>query len=203
MAEQKTGVVKVSTLAKLFNLTERRVQQLAKDEIIPRASRGNYDLIGCVRAYIEFLQSAVAGTHEQSIDSHKENARHKKLQADKLQLEIDEHKGKLIDMDAVIESTSKMVLAFRAKLLSIPTKGAPRLKGCSTLPQIRSELEDLIHDALTELSELRAEDFDVSIDDNESAKATAEVNPKRVGRQKKKTKSRSKRGARTVANKSR
>lgn len=42
--------------AKLFNITERRVQQLAKEGIIPKVARGKYPLLGAVRGYITFLQ---------------------------------------------------------------------------------------------------------------------------------------------------
>ena len=42
----------VSTIAKLFGLTERRMQQLAHDGIIPKPEKNQYELVGSVRAYI-------------------------------------------------------------------------------------------------------------------------------------------------------
>lgn len=51
----------VATIAKLFNLTERRVQQLAKEGVIPKPEKGKYDLIGCVRGYIAYLQERAFG----------------------------------------------------------------------------------------------------------------------------------------------
>ena len=42
----------VSTIAKLFGLSERRIQQLAQEGIIPKPDKNQYELIGCVRAYI-------------------------------------------------------------------------------------------------------------------------------------------------------
>ena len=54
----------VKTIASILNLTERRVQQLAHEGIIPKAERGKYDLIGCVRAYIKYLQERAIGIEE-------------------------------------------------------------------------------------------------------------------------------------------
>lgn len=45
-----------SFYAKLFDVTERRIQQLAKDGTIPKAARGKYPLIGTIKGYVKFLQ---------------------------------------------------------------------------------------------------------------------------------------------------
>jgi phage terminase Nu1 subunit (DNA packaging protein) len=42
--------------AELFGITERRVQQLAKDEVIPKRGRGRYPLVGTVKGYLNYLQ---------------------------------------------------------------------------------------------------------------------------------------------------
>lgn len=44
-------------VAEWLNLSTRRVNQLAKDGTLPRVAEGRYDLMGCVLAYIRFLQS--------------------------------------------------------------------------------------------------------------------------------------------------
>lgn len=43
--------------ANLFNITVRRIQQLAKDGIIPKSGRGRYPLIGAVKGYVGYLQT--------------------------------------------------------------------------------------------------------------------------------------------------
>lgn len=45
-------------IARLLNITERRLQQLAREGIIPKADRGQYPLAGCVRGYVTYLQNA-------------------------------------------------------------------------------------------------------------------------------------------------
>jgi len=36
----------IGVIAKLLDLSERRVQQLSREGVIPKAERGQYDLIG-------------------------------------------------------------------------------------------------------------------------------------------------------------
>ena len=47
----------IVAISKLLKLTERRVQQLAKDGIIPKAERGKYDLVSSVHGYVDFLKA--------------------------------------------------------------------------------------------------------------------------------------------------
>lgn len=46
-------------LAQLFGVSERRVQQLAKEGVIPKAERGEYPLLASVKSYVKSLQGAL------------------------------------------------------------------------------------------------------------------------------------------------
>ena len=70
-----TPTYAVGTIAKLFDLTERRVQQLAKDNVIPKPVDGKYDLIGCVRGYVVFLRKAVEQQGSGSSNAHLKQSR--------------------------------------------------------------------------------------------------------------------------------
>ena len=56
------NTVPLSTIAKLLDLTERRVNQLAKDGVLPKSARGRYELVPVVRAYIRFLREKTVNT---------------------------------------------------------------------------------------------------------------------------------------------
>lgn len=45
----------VNDLARLMNLTPRRIQQLAREGIIAKTGRGGYDLVRCLAMYITHL----------------------------------------------------------------------------------------------------------------------------------------------------
>ena len=46
----------IGVIARLLDLSERRVQQLSREGVIPKAERGQYDLIGSVRGYVRYLR---------------------------------------------------------------------------------------------------------------------------------------------------
>ena len=51
----------VGIIAKLLDLTPRRVQMLVKDGVIPQATKGQYDLVGSVQGYIKYLKKIAEG----------------------------------------------------------------------------------------------------------------------------------------------
>jgi len=46
----------VATLAKLLNLSERRIYQLVKEGVIPKVKSGQYDIVGAIQGYLHHLQ---------------------------------------------------------------------------------------------------------------------------------------------------
>lgn len=59
--DRKQGLYPKDTIATLLNVSERRVEQLAKQKIIPKAGRGVFDLGPTVTAYIRYLQGLCSG----------------------------------------------------------------------------------------------------------------------------------------------
>ena len=55
------GLYPKETIAGLLNISERRVEQLAKKRIIPKAGRGVFDLGPTVQAYVRYLQGLCGG----------------------------------------------------------------------------------------------------------------------------------------------
>jgi phage terminase Nu1 subunit (DNA packaging protein) len=95
----------VGTIAKLLMLTDRRVQQLSKEGVIPKADRGRYELAPAVQGYIRYLQSLDVGPgegEEGAINYQSEKARRMRADADLkemavLQLLMSELKTKLLN----------------------------------------------------------------------------------------------------------
>jgi phage terminase Nu1 subunit (DNA packaging protein) len=57
-----TATQPIGVIAKLLDLSERRVQQLSREGVIPKAERGQYDLIGSVRGYVRYLRDQAVWT---------------------------------------------------------------------------------------------------------------------------------------------
>ena len=95
------GLYPTETIAGICNISERRVEQLAKKRIIPKAGRGVFDLGQAVSAYIRYLQGLCQGSLKESEPSEldrrllearvlerESKARQAKYRADMMEQEI-------------------------------------------------------------------------------------------------------------------
>ena len=55
------GLYSKETIANLLNVSERRIEQLVRQRIIPKAGRGVFDLGPTVQAYVRYLQGLCSG----------------------------------------------------------------------------------------------------------------------------------------------
>jgi len=88
--------VPASTLATLFNVTERYVRQLAQTRIIPRQVDGKSDLVGSVHGYTGHLEKRKAGAALSS-----ERVRLLKAKADLAEQKRDQMRAELVPRDQV------------------------------------------------------------------------------------------------------
>ena len=106
----------IEAIAKLLKLSERRVQQLAKDNIIPKAERGKYDLVCSVHGYIDFLKAKAGGdfTAEEVLKN-----KNKLLKAKAEIAEIEKMKatGELIPKEEVKRTWLELVHKIKQKML--------------------------------------------------------------------------------------
>jgi len=77
----------ITVIARLLDLSERRVQQLVRDGVIPKAERGRYELVGAVRGYVRYLRDLVLKSETGGADYASERARLVKARADLAEME--------------------------------------------------------------------------------------------------------------------
>ena len=167
----------IQAIAKLLKLSERRIQQLAKEGVIPKAERGKYDLVNSVHGYIDYLKAKAGGefTAEEVLKN-----KNKLLKAKAELAEIDKMKasGELIPKGEVKKSWLELVHKLKQKLLSIPNKVAPVVVTVKSINEIKLIIQDKIHEALYEIS---SDERSVGKDD-ESNKTTSTSKDKSIGR---------------------
>ena len=177
----------VGTISRLLLMTDRRVQQLVKDGVIPKTEKNRYELAPCVQGYIRYLQERAVGNAAAPADFHIEKARLVKLQADKTQMEVDELGGKLVRVDEVKKELYSAITDCKNRLLSIPSKAAPIVANETNPAIVQGVLDDLVREALTELSK-EADEPDQSTVDNkrgdDGVDPAPKVKSKRLGRPK-------------------
>ncbi|MBQ6983018.1 MAG: hypothetical protein IJQ15_11395 [Synergistaceae bacterium] len=99
------GLYPTETIAGICNISERRVEQLAKKRIIPKAGRGVFDLGQTVSAYIRYLQGLCQGSlkdsepteldrrfQEARVLERESKARQAKYRADQMEQELHDSK---------------------------------------------------------------------------------------------------------------
>ena len=132
MKEDKRNLQETAVIAKVFNQSERRVQQLAQDGVIPYVSRRPYmfDLLPTIQAYINYLTAKAYGREK---DDKTAAAEYEKLRAEadlkKEKLKIakmqsKELDGKLHRTEDVLELFYELVYSTRSAVMSIPARVA-------------------------------------------------------------------------------
>jgi phage terminase Nu1 subunit (DNA packaging protein) len=108
--------------AKLFDVSERRIQQLAQDGIIPKSGRGKYPLLGTVRGYVKFLQERSVGQTQEYNDQDLRTARTRliKAQADMQEIKIAREVAELIPAHETRREMSVMAKSVANTLDTLP-----------------------------------------------------------------------------------
>ena len=130
MAENpKQNLQSTEIMAKLFELDPRRVQQLAKEGILPAASQRPYkfDLLPTVKAYIRYLRDRANGKEAKTADTVKAEADKLRAEADLKQskakiaeLQLQELEGKMHRSEDVEALTNDLVYTARSMIMALP-----------------------------------------------------------------------------------
>ena len=141
----------LSAISQLLKLSERRIQQLAKDEVIPKAQRGEYDMIPCVHGYIDYLKAKIGGEYTAEDLAINRN-RLLKEKADLAEIEKQKQQGELITKDEVKKNWLNLLSVLKNKLLSMPNKVAPVVLTYKNVNEVKLILKDKIYDTLHEIA---------------------------------------------------
>lgn len=130
MAENpKQNLQSTDIIAKLFDLDVRRVQQLAKEGILPAASQRPYkfDLLPTVKAYIRYLRDRANEKEAKTADTVKAEADKLRAEADLKQskakiaeLQLKELEGKMHRSEDVEALTNDLVYTARSMIMALP-----------------------------------------------------------------------------------
>ena len=167
MADAMAGknLQKVEIIAKLFQVTVRRIQQLTQDGVLQTVEvteKGRklrrYDLMPTIQAYIKYLSDKAYGREQKESITDKEEeklqaeADLKKAKAKIAQLELAELEGRMHSADDVESMTTDLCLAVRSALLSMPGQLAVDVAEITDAAEISEIIKKTVNDILDELS---------------------------------------------------
>lgn len=166
MADAKTekNLQDSKVIAKLFQVTVRRIQQLTQEGILETVEikRGKctlrrYDAVPTIQAYIKYLGDKAYGREQKgSTDKEEEKLQAeidmKKAKARIAELELDELEGRMHSADDVEAMTTDLCLAVRSALLSMPGQLAVDVAESTDAAEISEIIKAAVNDILDELS---------------------------------------------------
>ena len=112
----KSPIVTTSALARHLGLTDRRVQQLVEEGVLPRRRDGKLDQDACRLKYIKYLQTE--GRRAKGSDARD---RAQLARAEMLELQAARERGELGYFSDMEEVFTDVLGAFRAELSGVPT----------------------------------------------------------------------------------
>lgn len=155
--------VNSAALEKIIGVSDRRIRQLAEENIIIRAAKGRYRLMDSITNYILTLKVAMEANDTKSpdgeIDLEEEKAIHERVKRHISELKLQTMKGELHKSGDVERVMTDMLVSVKARLLSMPTKLAPILVSRNDIDFIRKTINREVLDALNELKDYNPRDF--------------------------------------------
>lgn len=150
--KEKNYLVSTEEICEIMGLGSRRIQQLADEKAIVRASHGKYDLVASIRSYNEYQRNRIIEA-DPDLDKLREEtkwirARRLKSEAEYNIMSGELHRSK--DVEAVM---NKMMEFFRTQLLSFPTRSAPKVIGEVDVNVVQEILKDDMRDVMQVLSD--------------------------------------------------
>jgi phage terminase Nu1 subunit (DNA packaging protein) len=164
----------IGVISRLLDLSERRVQQLSREGVIPKAERGQYDLIGSVRGYVRYLRDQALKAQANAPDYAAERARFIRARADLAEMEAEEKRRSLIAADQVEAAWIAVLALLRTRLLALPDRLAPQAFDQSTVGETRNLIRIAIREVLDDLAE---PDIDIDGEDDADGYISSEADP--------------------------
>ena len=161
MAETKKNLQGSDIIAKLFSVTERRVQQLAKEGVIPAVQTRPYkfDLLPTVQTYIKYLSEKVNGREQKGTDTVQAEADKLRAEADLKQskakiaeMQLKELEGTMHRSEDVEAMTNDLVYTVRSMVMALPGRLAMDVVQVQTAAEASALIRTECYKILEELA---------------------------------------------------
>jgi phage terminase Nu1 subunit (DNA packaging protein) len=158
--------IPASALCVMLGVAERSIGRYASDGMpfinIGDAKQKHFPVLKCVewlaiKGLFEIKQPIPERSSSDSfedMDSIEARRRQDIAKAKLMEMEVEEAEGKLIRVEDALKENEKVLIAFRSRILSMPSSIAPSIVTCETIAEAKAMIENACHNALEELSRL-------------------------------------------------
>lgn len=188
--------VPIEGLCDYFGITARRYRQLAKEDVVPGVIKGKVDLLPAVQAFCAYQRALIQGSGELSLTEWRKKL--VQIQCEKETFELAAKKAEYIPAARALDGVAKIHTSVISLLRGVGGKVAPVCAIMGAEVEIKTEVDEAIDNALREISGFDARRFVVDVAKTGAAHAETEPTPEpeRVGKRKRVSKPRVKRGQR-------
>lgn len=155
--------VSAQVLGQIIGVTDRRIRQLAEENILIRVSKGRYNLLDSIKNYILTLKVAMESDMNENPDGElnleEEKALHERIKRHISELKLQTMTGELHKSSDVERVMTDMLVSVKTKLLAMPSKLAPILVSRNDIGYIKEVLNKEVLEALNELKDYDPKDF--------------------------------------------
>lgn len=156
-------------LANVAGYTYRRLYDIdrnlpADKKLFVESSDGKYDLAVFVQQWVDYNLAANSDAPE-DLDTVK--ARHEEVKLQKTQLEVEQMRGQLVDVQDVRKLWGDIANTIMQKLIHLPSTVAPMVQGLQSVEVINGIIDAEIRRALNELSETPLPDYAAETSESE------------------------------------
>lgn len=154
--------VSAAVLGDMFGVSDRRIRQMAEEGIVARAAKGRYKLVDSIKNYLLTMKLAAEGVGidlaDGEINLEEEKGLHERVKRHISELKLQIMKGGLHKAEDVEIVMTDMLVAFKTRMMNIPSKVAPILENRDAA-FIKDRLTSEVIEALNELKDYDPREF--------------------------------------------
>jgi len=148
-------LITTKRLAEILGMTERRVQQLAAENVFKKFGRGRFQLADSVQKYLAYqLDLERKKYNKNDLSINEARRRREQAEASLKEIELGKQRGELLEKSDVIRVWQKILTVLKNRLLVMPSKLSPHLLGMNSVNEIKMRMDEIFN-ALDELTDSR------------------------------------------------
>ena len=167
MEKSKQNLQSTEEIAQMFELDPRRIQQLAKEGILPAVSQRPYkfDLVPTIQAYIRYLReransrtAKIACAETAEADKLRAEADLKQSKAKIAEMQLKELEGKMHRSEDVEAVTDDLVYTIRSMIMALPGRLAMDIVQVESASEASALIRSECYKILNELANYQYND---------------------------------------------
>jgi hypothetical protein len=147
----------IDQVAQACNISVRRVNQLAREGVLPRDGRGSYNLGKCMAAYIRYLQQAMSSKSMMDDDGNLKSLQGQRstlltIQIDRESLELAKARGDVMSVADHERIVGDLIIETKARVMSVAPGVSAKIEAEDSRLMIQAKIDKALKEAMAKLA---------------------------------------------------